>query len=78
MFKAWFFISNFTFIKYLTLRLNQLHVNHKSHIFQPTITKHHTKVLKTLKFLCACDYLKVHDSHTQLHLCINFSSTTAL
>jgi hypothetical protein len=49
IFKVWLLISNFTLFK--DLILNQLHVNHKSHISKPTITMYHTKVLKSLRFL---------------------------
>jgi hypothetical protein len=31
---------------------------HKSHVSQPSFNMYHTKVLKSLKFLCACCYLK--------------------
>jgi hypothetical protein len=43
---------------------NWLDVNHKSKFSQLIVTMHHTKVLKTLTFLRACWYLKVHDSHS--------------
>ncbi len=53
MFKVWFLISNSTLIKNFILWLNQLHVNHKS-CLSAYITMYHTKILKTLRFLCAC------------------------
>jgi hypothetical protein len=51
MFKSWLLISNFILHKYLINWLNQLYVNHKSHVSQPTITKYHTKVFENLKIL---------------------------
>jgi hypothetical protein len=38
LFKFWFLIWNFILFKYFIFWLNQLHVNHKSHVLQPTIT----------------------------------------
>ncbi len=64
MFKIWLLISNFTLFKDLIFWLNKLHVNHESHVSQPTINMYNTKVLKTLKFLCAHYYLKIYDSHS--------------
>jgi hypothetical protein len=37
--------------------LNELHVNYKSHVFQPTIIMYHIKVFTTLNFFCAWCYL---------------------
>jgi hypothetical protein len=64
MFKVWLLISNSTLFKDIMFWSNQLHVNYKSHVSQPTIIIYHTKVLKSLKLFCACCYLKVHDSHS--------------
>jgi len=62
--KVWFLSSNFTLLQNLIFWLNQLHVNYKSHISQLTITMYHTKISKTLKFICSCCYLTMHDSHS--------------
>jgi len=43
----------FYIFKDLIFWYNQLHLNHKSHVFHPIITMCHTKVLKTLIFFCA-------------------------
>jgi hypothetical protein len=61
MLKVDFLISNFIVLKYLIFCLNQSHVNTKSHVSYLTITMHHIKILKTLKFLYACCYLRVHE-----------------
>jgi hypothetical protein len=37
MLKVWLLISDFTLLKYLIFWLNQFHINHKSHVYQPTI-----------------------------------------
>ncbi len=58
-----FKVSNFTFFKDLIFCLDQLHVNY-NHISQTTIIMYHTKILKTLRFLFAYYYLKVHDLHS--------------
>jgi len=59
--------------KALMFKLDQLYVNHKSHVSQPTINMYHTKVLKALKFLCSCDFSKMHDSHSSAFLFQLFS-----
>jgi len=65
MYNVWLLISNPTFLKDLTFLLNQLHVNHKLHFSQSTITLYdRSKVLKTLGFFFACYYLRMHDSHS--------------
>jgi hypothetical protein len=64
MCKVWLLISNSTLLKDLIFWLNQLQVNYKSHISQLTIIMYHTKISKTLKFICSCCYLTMHDSHS--------------
>jgi hypothetical protein len=64
MLKVWLLISNFTLFKDLIFWLNQLHVSYNSNVFQLVITMYNIKVLKTLRFFCACCYLKMHDSHS--------------
>jgi hypothetical protein len=56
----------FDIIQIFSILVKLLHVNHKSHVSQPTITMYHTKVLKMLKFL-------LHMIHIQEHLLFNFS-----
>ncbi len=68
MFEIELLILNFTLLKHLIFWLNQLHVNHKSHVSQPTIIMYHMKVLKTLRFYFACSYLRVFDSHSSAFL----------
>ncbi len=58
----WFQILHL--VKDLIFLLNQLHVNHKLHVSQPIFTMYHTKVLKTLRFFCACYYFTMHYSHS--------------
>jgi hypothetical protein len=44
--------------------LKQLHVNHKSQVYQPIIMIYYNKVLKTLRFFCAHYHFRMHDSHS--------------
>ncbi len=45
-------ISNSTLLKDLIFWLNQLHINHKSDVFQPIIIMYHTKVLSFFFAYC--------------------------
>jgi hypothetical protein len=59
-----YFIQNFNIL----VKINcMLIINHISFNLLSTYM-YHTKVLKTLRFLCACYYLRVHDSHSSAFL----------
>jgi hypothetical protein len=59
-----YFIQNFNIL----VKINcMLIINHMSFNLLSTYM-YHTKVLKTLRFLCACYYLRMHDSHSSAFL----------
>ncbi len=59
MLKILLLISDFKLFKELIFLLNQLHVNHKSHL---STYYHHVshQVFKALEFHHACYYLQMH------------------
>ncbi len=47
--------------------LKQLHVNHKSQVYQPIITIYYNKFSKTLRFFCAHYHFRSYSSAFMFH-----------
>jgi len=71
MFKSLAFDFKFYILQRFNILANQLHVNHKSHVFQSIITMLSTNILKLFHSFVHVSHSSAHVSHLfiqQLHL----------